>query len=83
MGFLGGGGGGTTIVQQPAAATTTTTTSTAANTQAAADKVSAKTKKQLKQDYGASLTQNLPKYVQSVTSGADTTLSSGSLLGLS
>ena len=79
MGFLGGGGGAPapTVIQQAAPV------DTAAQKQAEADKKSKQTQKQLKQDYGASVVQNLPKYVQSVTSGADTTLSSGSLLGLS
>ena len=78
MGFLGGGGGSPaapTIVQAPV--------NTAAQEQANKDKVSKQTQKQLKQDYGASLIQGVTKYAQSVTSGSDTTLSSGSLLGLS
>ena len=78
MSFLGGGGGNpSTIVQQ-------VPVESAANAQQqAADKKSKQTKKQLKMDYGASLLQTVPKYAQSVASGADTTLSSGSLLGLS
>lgn len=78
MSFLGGS------KSAPAQPTPVEAIANTAQTEAAAaDKKSKQTKKQLKLDYGASLLQAAPKYAQSIASGADTTLSSGSLLGLS